>query len=153
MQVPPPVTNLTSPPGPPVEDGVGRMRDHIMKTGIGILFGAALLAQASTALAQGGDGGSVASAWNALRAKPGVTFSTQDGWTIVKDTDDSSWSFTPASHYAHPSVGHRRLLQHQDRFYVRTELVCQATKAACDRLFEDYQLLDRRMNEAIAKGK
>jgi hypothetical protein len=124
-----------------------------MKTSIGILLGAAMLAQASTALAQSGDGGSVAETWNALRAKPGVTFSTQEGWTIVKDTDGANWSFTPADHYAHPSVGRRTLHEHQGQYYVRTELVCQATKAACDRLHEDYQLLDRRMNEAIRKGK
>ena len=87
-----------------------------MKTGIGILLGAVLLAQASAALAQsreGGGYGSVPETCNALRAKPGVTFSNQEGWTIVKDTDGANWSFTPAGHYAYPSVGRRTIHEHK----------------------------------------
>jgi hypothetical protein len=130
-----------------------------MNKTLGILLGAALLAQASAAVAQTNaprDGigySSVAQALSALRAKAGVTFSNNADWTIANDTDGSIWSFTPASHYAHPSVGQRRLIAQDGNYYVRTEILCQAQKAACDRLHADYQLLDRRMTDAIRKGK
>ena len=58
-----------------------------------------------------------------------------------------------SNHDAHPSVGRRQLLQHQGSFFVKTEILCQARKAACDRLHGDYQLLDQRMTEAIRAGK
>jgi hypothetical protein len=127
----------------------------------GILFGVVLLAQASGAFAQtSGEGprnaigyASVSEAYNALRAKPGVTFSDNAGWTIANDTDRSIWSFTPANHYAHPSVGRRSLVASADGYHVETRILCQADKAACDRLRDDYVLLDKRMTEAIRAGK
>ena len=94
-----------------------------------------------------------AAALTALKAKPGVKFADNDGWTVANDTDGTIWSFTPASHYANPSVGRRSLHQQQGRFFVRTEILCQAQKPACDKLKADYDLLDKRMMEAINKGK
>ena len=128
---------------------------------IGILLGAALMAQASGAVAQTkGDAprdaiayASTTEALNALRAKPGVTFANNAGWTIANDTDGSIWSFAPANHYAHPSVGQRMLVQSGGGFYVQTRILCQADKPACDRLRDDYQLLDKRMTEALRAGK
>jgi hypothetical protein len=122
---------------------------------------AALLALATAAHAQtnadvprgGISYNTVAEALQALRAKAGVTFSRNEDWTIATDTDGAMWSFTPANHYAHPSVGRRRLLSHDGRYYVQTEILCQAQKPACDRLHADYQLLDRRMNESLRAGK
>ena len=93
----------------------------------------------------------VAAALGALKAKPGVKFESNDGWTIANDTDGAMWSFTPENHYANPSVGRRALRQQDGRFFVETQILCQASKAACDRLRDDYALLDRRMNEAIQR--
>ena len=88
-----------------------------------------------------------------LRTKAGVVFSNQSDWLVAKDAEGANWSFTPAHHPAHPSVGRRRLLQQNGGFYVQTSLLCLASKAACDQLHADYVLLDRRMNEAIRAGK
>jgi len=87
-----------------------------------------------------------------LRAKSGVVFSKEADWLIAKDTDGANWSFTTSSHPAHPSVGRRKLLERNGRFYVETQLMCHAAKPACDKLHGDYVELDRRMNEAIRKG-
>ncbi len=95
----------------------------------------------------------VAAAMSGLKAKPGVKFSSNDGWTIAEETGGVLWSFTPANHFANPAVGRRSLHQQDGRFFVRTEILCQAQKAACDRLKADYDLLDKRMMEAINKGK
>jgi hypothetical protein len=88
-----------------------------------------------------------------LRAKNGVVFSKNADWLIAKDTDGANWSFTPSTHPAHPSVGRRQLVEHNGGFYVETRIMCHAEKPACDKLRDDYVLLDRRMNEAIRTGK
>jgi hypothetical protein len=117
----------------------------------------ALAMSASVALAQAPDPAieyqSVAAARAALQAKPGVKQSSNDGWLIFEDTDGSLWSFTPAAHYANPSVGRRTLVQRQDEFFVETQIFCQAQKPQCDRLKADYELLDKRMSEALRRGK
>jgi hypothetical protein len=95
----------------------------------------------------------VAAALSALKAKPGVKFASNDGWTIADDTDGAIWSFTPASHYANPSVGRRTLRERDGRFFVETQILCQAQKPACDRLRNDYALLDKRMNEAVQRDQ
>ncbi len=96
---------------------------------------------------------SVAAARAALTAKPGVKQSSNDGWLIIEDIDGAMWSFTPANHYANPSVGRRTLLQRQGEFFVQTQILCQAQKPQCDRLKADYELLDKRMTEALRSGK
>ncbi len=96
---------------------------------------------------------SVAAARTALQAKPGIKQSSNDGWLIIEDTDGAMWSFTPQSHYANPSVGRRTLLQKQGEFLVETQILCQAQKPQCDRLKADYELLDKRMTEALRRGK
>jgi len=95
---------------------------------------------------------SVSEALNSLKAKPGVKFSTGDGWTLAEDTDGAQWSFTPPGHYANPSVGRRELRQQGGRFFVVTRILCEAPKQACDRLHKDYELLNQRMNEAIERN-
>jgi hypothetical protein len=95
----------------------------------------------------------VAAARTALQAKPGVKQSSNDGWLIIEDTDGSLWSFTPQSHYANPSVGRRILQQRDGEFFVETRILCQAQKPQCDRLKADYELLDKRMSEALRRGK
>jgi hypothetical protein len=95
---------------------------------------------------------SVAAALSALQAKPGVKFTRNADWTIANDTDGSIWSFAPSSHFAYPAVGQRQLIQRDGGFFVQTRILCEAQKAACDRLRDDYNELDRRMTEAI-RGK
>ena len=109
------------------------------------------------ALAQPATGGiefpSVAAARTALLAKPGIKQSSNDGWLIIEDTDGAMWSFTPSNHYANPAVGRRTLLQRQGEFFVQTQMLCQAQKPQCDRLKADYELLDKRMSEALRNRK
>lgn len=112
---------------------------------------------AAPAFAQPTAGGidfpSVASARTALLGKPGIKQSNNDGWLIIEDTDGAIWSFTPSNHFANPAVGRRSLLQRQGEFFVQTQILCQAQKPQCDRLKADYELLDKRMTEAIRSGK
>jgi hypothetical protein len=59
------------------------------------------------------------------------------------------WNFTKASHPAHPSVACRRIVQIDGQMRVETQLHCNAAKAACDRLAEDYRALDKQMMDAF----
>lgn len=115
-----------------------------------IVAAAGLFASGGSLAAQSIEYPSVAAALTALKAKPGVELSGQDGWTFIKD-GNVNWSFTPANHYAHPAVGRRELKEQQGSFFVETRILCQAQKTACDRLRDDYALLDKRMNEAIQR--
>ena len=118
-----------------------------------LTIAATLLAMAGSLSAQSIEYPTVAAAMSALKAKPGVKFASNDGWTIAQETGGVLWSFTPANHFANPAVGRRLLHQQDGRFLVRTEILCEAQKAACDRLKADYDLLDKRMMEAINKAK
>ena len=50
-------------------------------------------------------------------------------------------------------VGRRTSVKQNGRFYVETRILCHAQKVACDKLANDYQELDRRMNQAMAADK
>lgn len=94
----------------------------------------------------------VAEAKEALSAKAGVKVQRQEGWLIFNDGPSVIWSFAPEDHEAWPAVGKRQLLQGDDgRFYVRTDLMCEASKEACDRLHASYQALDEAMMKSLEK--
>jgi hypothetical protein len=117
-----------------------------------IVVAAALLASAGPLSAQSIEYPSVAAALTALKAKPGVKISNNDGWLVIEDSADHTiWSFTPSNHYANPAVGRRSVVQQGSSIFVETRILCQAQKAACDRLRDDYALLDKRMNGAIQR--
>jgi hypothetical protein len=96
---------------------------------------------------------SVAAALESMRAKPGVTVSLQDGWTIINDTGPTIWSFTPPTHPAHPSAARRTLVSKDGQMFVETRLKCEASKAACDKLAADYEALDKRMIEELSRSR
>jgi hypothetical protein len=81
---------------------------------------------------------------------PGVSITQPDGWTIaVEPGTKAIWSFTPAGHYAYPAVVRREVKQRDGNVYVDTVALCQAEKAACDRLIRDFERLNQRMSESM----
>jgi hypothetical protein len=115
-----------------------------------VSFGAVLALTSATAIAQTTiEYGSAAEAKAALQAKPGVTFELQNGWLIVNDGKDVTWSFPPEGHDAYPAVAKRVLVEDADgRFRVLTSIKCEASKEACDRLAKSYEELDKAMLKA-----
>jgi hypothetical protein len=128
---------------------------------IKILFALALAAAiADSAAAQGGaaagtpDYPSAAAALQALRVKPGVNISVQSGWTVVEDGATLSvWSFTPAGHRAHPAAVKRRVVQQGSNFLVETSVLCQAAKPDCDALLADFEKLNERARDDLARPR
>jgi hypothetical protein len=129
---------------------------------IATLFAGAAVAQTAVAppeLAPGAQSNigysTVAEALEALKAKPGVTLSvTQpDAWVIISEPDRRTvWSFTPESHYAYPAVVKRTIkVDANGNVFVETGALCQAQKAPCDRLIQEFMELNERMRESVQK--
>jgi hypothetical protein len=97
---------------------------------------------------------SPAAALEALRAKPGVSFSDQGGWTIAEERSSATlWSFTPVSHPAYPSAVKRQLVNEDGKVNLRMSISCSATKGVCDALVRDFETLNQQMIEAIRAGR
>ena len=83
----------------------------------------------------------------ALRAKPGITFAEQDGWTIATDdADNAVWSFPPERDPAYPAVVRRQMTPGpKGSVSVQMDVLCSASKTACDDLVRAFE----RMNEEV----
>jgi hypothetical protein len=80
----------------------------------------------------------VADARAALTAKSGVTFRTENGWTIAKDdVEIAIWLFAPPDHPAYPSVIKRTTVNRNNKSFMQTSVKCEATKDICDKYFAD----------------
>jgi hypothetical protein len=123
-----------------------------------ILVGSGQLLTASSALAEeikespNNEIGypTVAEALEALRSRPDVRISQQGGWTIISEPASTVWSFTPPEHPAHPSAVKRSIFLRDGSTYIDMKVRCEASKAACDKLVADFQLLNQRMAESMA---
>ncbi|MDJ0968921.1 MAG: hypothetical protein QNJ06_03390 [Kiloniellales bacterium] len=98
----------------------------------------------------------MAEAFEALRADPNAQISTHQGWTIVsQETEGQSvlWSFTPASHPAHPATVKRTVFEKDGAIYIDMTALCQADKASCDELVEQFRELNEKIRQSFSSGK
>ncbi len=106
----------------------------------------------AAAAADGGGVGypTVAAALEALKSTSGATMSVQGGWTIVNDSASNAiWSFTPPDHPAYPAVVRRGLVQRDGGIHMEMTALCQASKAACGQLMEEFKQLNARMAQSM----
>lgn len=96
---------------------------------------------------------SVKEALSALKEKPGVSIREQDGWTIIVDPESAQrqtiWSFTPKGHGAHPAVVKRTAVERDGRISLEMNVLCQAEKAPCDALVQEFQAINARIREQM----
>jgi hypothetical protein len=116
--------------------------------------GGEALAQAGTPSARPSsfDYPSVQEALDALKAKPGVQIqiTKPDAWTIVNEPGNIQWSFAPSGHYAHPAVVKREIkVNSGGDVYIEMSGLCQAEKASCDRLMDEFKELNERIRQSI----
>ena len=113
----------------------------------------AIAAMAQQEPAQGGIGyPSVAAALEALKARPDVKISAQNGWTIVDDRATGTlWSFTPPNHPAHPAAVKRTVVERAGEVFVEMSALCQASKVACDKLIAEFRDLNEAMVQAMRR--
>lgn len=94
--------------------------------------------------------GSVSEALSSLRARPDVTIRVKAGWTIVDDhANGILWSFTPPGHPAYPAAVKRILTKKDGAWYIETQMLCEAEKAPCDKLADDFYELNDKMRRTI----
>ncbi|WP_156473154.1 hypothetical protein [Pseudorhodoferax sp. Leaf265] len=88
----------------------------------------------------------------ALKATPGVQvdITKPDGWVIVNEPGNIQWSFTPSTHAAYPAVVRRAIkINSGGEVYIEMSALCQAEKAPCDKLIEDFKGLNEQMRNSI----
>jgi len=90
----------------------------------------------------------------ALHAKPSVEFSTQDGWTIASDPETNTvWSFPPQRDPAYPAVVKRQMTPAPDgKVAVQMDVLCSATKAACDDLVRAFERMNEEAQRQVQGG-
>jgi len=82
----------------------------------------------------------VAAAFEALKARKDVKMTSHEGWTIIEDPVNSTlWSFVPADHPAYPAVIRRQMLDRNGGKVVEMSALCQAPRAACDKLVDEMR--------------
>ena len=117
------------------------------------LIGAGLAACQQTPPPQACTSAGPAEAMEALLADPTTKRSIQGGWYLIERRRGGLteyWTFTPADHPAHPSVGMRVGCQGEGGAWrVKTNLICQASKPVCDALLQDYLELDEQLRQHL----
>ena len=94
----------------------------------------------------------VAEARTALLAKPGAQAQEQQGWLIINDSPEFTlWSFTPLGHEAHPAVIKRIIMQQGDGVFIEMSALCEAKKAPCDRLVDEFVKLNDTIRQNLQR--
>ena len=91
-------------------------------------------------------------ALEAVKAKAGVQIQTTkpDAWTIANEPGNIQWSFTPSNHYAYPAVVRREIkTSTAGDVYIEMTGLCQAAKAPCDRLMDEFRGLNEKIRQSI----
>lgn len=93
---------------------------------------------------------SVAMAYVDLSTKPGIEISNQNGWTIATDVAAKIiWSFAPQGDPSYPTVVRRKVVQAGDGVAVQTQVLCEATKAACDAVVQQFETLNAKVGASL----
>jgi hypothetical protein len=75
----------------------------------------------------------------ALHSKAGVVFTSHDGWTIAEDdATQTTWSFPPPGHPAYPAAVKRQVIEKDGAASIEMNVLCLATKTACDDLVRSF---------------
>ena len=91
-----------------------------------------------------------AQAMTALRARPDVRFTEQRGWTVAEDrANQAVWSFVPPGHPAYPAVVRRQIVQRNGSLLAVTQVLCGATKPACDTLVREFQQSNQAIRQSL----
>jgi hypothetical protein len=87
----------------------------------------------------------VAAALADLHTTPGVEFTEANGWTIAVDRSHFTvWSFSPLRDPSYPSAVKRSATPSAAGSNLNLEVLCEASKSACDKLVLDFQALNQR---------
>jgi len=95
---------------------------------------------------------SVAMAYVDLSTKPGIEISNQNGWTIATDVAAKTiWSFAPQGDPSYPTVVRRQVVPDGGGVAVQTQVLCEATKAACDAVVRQFEGLNAAAGASLSR--
>ena len=97
----------------------------------------------------------VAAALSDLRARPGVAFTTENGWTIATDNASQTiWVFASEGQPGYPAVIKRQIVTDGGGgSSIQMNIQCEASKSDCDNLARTFEALNARMVAAIRAGR
>lgn len=88
-----------------------------------------------------------------LKSDPDAQVREVHGWQIVEVRSERAlYSFTPATHPAHPSYVKREVVEKDGAVYIETHAKCGAKKSVCDQLIRDFVELNSKVKQS-ATGK
>jgi len=91
-----------------------------------------------------------------LRAKPGAQARRdEEGWITISEQVAGNtvlWTFVPQAHPAYPAGVKRTILERGGSLYIDMRVLCEAQKAACDKLVREFQALNERMRREVGSG-
>jgi hypothetical protein len=80
--------------------------------------------------------------------------SVQGGWTVADDhANNTLWSFAPEGYPAYPAAVKREIKEAKDAIYIHMHILCEASKAACDKLVVDFQKLNESIRQRLAQPR
>ena len=89
---------------------------------------------------------SPATALAAVRAKPNVTTEENEEWFILNDkAENSLWSITKPSHFAHPTAVLRHTYEKDGRVFMGMDVKCGNSKGNCDRVVQQFIELNNKI--------
>jgi hypothetical protein len=94
----------------------------------------------------------VATSRKALLARKDAQSHTEGGWLIVEIPSELTlWSFAPESDPAYPAAVKRVITQDSgNSSYITMNVLCEASKEACDNLVREFQKLNDNMKESLS---
>ena len=98
---------------------------------------------------------SVAAALDAVKSKPGVRVTVQQGWIVIEDRATMTvWSFTSPGNPAHPAAVRREVKQAKDgSVNIEQRVLCEAAKGPCDKINAEFVELNNKMRRAIERDR
>jgi len=128
-----------------------------MRLWLAVLIGLAmpLFASAQALPEQSNDVGypSPGVALNALRSKPGVIVTENDGWTIIEDKSEKTlWTIAKPGNPAYPSAVKRFIANKGGAMQLEMKVLCGASKQACDDMVRQFQALNDNIVKSV-QGK
>ena len=85
---------------------------------------------------------SPAAALSALRSKPGVMVTENDGWIIIQDKNENAlWTIAKPGNPAYPAAIKRYVANRE----LEMKVLCEASKRVCDNLVRQFQELNQQV--------
>lgn len=97
---------------------------------------------------------SAEAALDALKARPDVAVTVENGWTLADDKANRTlWSFTSPGHPAHPAAVRRTVVLEGGKVSIRMNALCHAKKEACDSMLDEFRRTNAALQESLAPPK